>query len=119
MSMDRRDVLGGLLTGFVGTSPVRDAAAQHHTMTPSAVPGDGRGVLVFAAATLKPALDAIVTAYRAKKGGEVTIAYGPTPALAKQIENGAPADIFLAADPVWMDYLAEKRLIRRPRADLV
>lgn len=101
-------------------SPVRHAIAQHHTMQAPTGSGDGRGVLVFAAATLKPALDGIVSAYRTIQGGAVTIAYGPTPALAKQIENGAPADIFLSADPVWMDYLAEKRLIRRhTRADLV
>lgn len=118
--MNRRSLLGALLTGLSGAPPLaRHAMAQHHTMQPAAL-GDGRSVLVFAAATMKPALDAIVAAYRTRQGGEVTIAYGPTPALAKQIENGAPADIFLSADPVWMDYLAEKRLIRRhTRADLV
>jgi molybdate transport system substrate-binding protein len=83
-------------------------------------PADGHGVLVFAAATMKPALDAIVADWRTRDGGEVTIAYGPSPALAKQIENGAPADIFVSADPLWMDYLAERRLVRRhTRADLV
>ena len=119
--MDRRSILGGLLAGLAGIAPaVRNAVAQHHAMQPPAASGDGRGVLIFAAATLKPALDAIASAYRTKPGGEVTIAYGPTPALAKQIENGAPADIFLSADPAWMDYLAEKRLIRRhTRTDLV
>ena len=124
--MDRRDALTALFAGLAGAIPgVRSAAAQHHAMTPSTgVPGagsgDGRAVLVFAAATLKSALDAIVSAYRTKEGGEVTVAYGPTPALAKQIENGAPADIFLSADPLWMDYLAERQLIRRhTRADLV
>src|SRR5713101_4733233 len=98
--MDRRSALTGLLAGLTGVSPaLRSAAAQHHTMAPAAGSGDGRGVLIFAAATLKPALDAIVSAYRTKVGGEVTVAYGPTPTLAKQIENGAPADIFLSADP--------------------
>jgi molybdate transport system substrate-binding protein len=86
-------------------------------MSPASPPADGRGVLVFAAATVRPALEAI---YRTTGGGEVAVAYGPTPALAKQIENGAPADIFLSADPVWMDYLSERRLMRRhTRADLV
>lgn len=119
--MDRRRVLGALLIGLTGMPlAMRKAAAQHHTLQPSAGSRDARGVLVFAAATLKPALDAIVSAYRTRQGDEVTIAYGPTPTLAKQIENGAPADIFLSADPVWMDYLADKRLIRRhTRADLV
>jgi molybdate transport system substrate-binding protein len=97
----------------------RRAAAQHHGMSTTG-PADGHGVLVFAAATLKPALDSIVAAYRTKEGGDVTIAYGPSPTLAKQIENGAPADIFVSADPIWMDYLAERRLIRRhTRTDLV
>ncbi len=94
------------------------AWAQHHTMQ-SMPAGDGHGVLVFAAATLKPALDPIVADWRAKNG-DVTIAYGPSPALAKQIENRAPADLFISADPVWMDYLAERKLVRRhTRADLV
>jgi molybdate transport system substrate-binding protein len=88
-------------------------------MTPAPT-GDGHGVLIFAAATLKPALDPIVADWRAKGGGEVTVAYGPSPALAKQIENGAPADLFISADPNWMDYLAERKLVRRhTRADLV
>jgi molybdate transport system substrate-binding protein len=119
--MDRRNALVAFLAGFASAIPaIRHAVAQHHTMAPVTGSGDGRGVLIFAAATLKPALDAIVSAYRAKGGGEVTIAYGPTPALAKQIENGAPADIFLSADPIWMDYLAERRLVRRhTRADLL
>jgi molybdate transport system substrate-binding protein len=119
--MQRRSFFGSLLVGLAG-GPLGagNLAAQHHGLQPPSGPADGRSLLVFAAATLKPALDAIVAAYRTKQGGEITIAYGPTPALAKQIENGAPADIFLAADPVWMDYLAEKRLIRRhTRADLV
>lgn len=119
--MDRRGVLGGLLIGLASSFPaLRSAVAQHHAMQPAPGASDGRGVLVFAAATLKPALDAIVSAYRNKQGAEVTLAYGPSPALAKQIENGAPADIFISADPIWMDYLAEKRLVRRhTRADLV
>jgi len=116
----RRNTLTALLAGLAGTVAGPGAHAQHHTMAPAAGSGDGQAVLVFAAATLKPALDAVVSAYRKKEGAEVAVAYGPTPALAKQIENGAPADIFLSADPAWMDYLAERRLVRRhSRADLV
>jgi molybdate transport system substrate-binding protein len=119
--MNRRSVLRVYLTALAGAASMgRHAAAQHHATMPPPASGDGKGVLIFAAATLKPALDAIASVYRTMPGGEVTIAYGPTPALAKQIENGAPADIFLSADPVWTDYLAEKRLIRRhTRVDLV
>jgi len=119
--MDRRNVLAACLAGVAGVfSAARQGGAQHHGTPSITGPNDGRAVLVFAAATLKPALDAIMSAYRVRGGGEVTVAYGPTPALAKQIENGAPADIFLSADPIWMDYLAERRLVRRhTRADLV
>ncbi len=89
-------------------------------MVPAAPTGGSQAVLVFAAATLKPALDPIVAAYRAKSGDDITIAYGPSPALAKQIENGAPADLFISADSLWMDYLADHRLVRRhTRTDLV
>jgi molybdate transport system substrate-binding protein len=109
----RRAALAALLAGALPSV----ASAQHHTMQPMPA-GDGRGVLVFAAATLKPALDPIVADWRVKGGGEVTVAYGPSPALAKQIENGAPADLFISADPDWMDYLAERKR-RRTRADLV
>jgi molybdate transport system substrate-binding protein len=115
--MNRRGFVLALLAG--SSIPAQRAVAQHHG-TSTTGPADGHGVLVFAAATLKPALHAIVAVYRTKDGGDVTIAYGPSPMLAKQIENGAPADLFVSADPVWMDYLAERRLVRRhTRADLV
>ena len=84
------------------------------------MPAPSGAVLVFAAATLKPALDEIVGAWRAAGGDAVTVAYGPTPALANNIVNGAPADIFFSADEMWMDYLAERKLIRpASRADIV
>ena len=112
--MKRRTALAALLASALPAS----VNAQHHMMQ-SMPAGDGHGVLVFAAATLKPALDPIVADWRTKNG-EVTIAYGPSPALAKQIENGAPADLFISADPQWMDYLADRKLVRRhTRADLV
>jgi molybdate transport system substrate-binding protein len=113
--MKRRTALAALFAGVLPSG----ARAQHHTMQ-SMPAGDVHGVLVFAAATLKPALDPIVAGWKAKGGGEVTVAYGPSPALAKQIENGAPADLFVSADPIWMDYLADAKLVRRhTRADLV
>jgi molybdate transport system substrate-binding protein len=75
----------------------------------------------MAAVTLKPALDAIVVdAYRDAGGGPVVVSYGATPAPARQIEQGAPADIFVSADPEWMGYLVERTLIRAAsRVDLV
>ena len=66
-------------------------------------------VRVLAAVTLKPAMDAIAEKYR---GGEVLLVYGPSPTLAKQIENGVPADIFFSADTIWMDELTQHHLIK-------
>ncbi len=68
-------------------------------------------VTVFAAASLKNALDEAAKIYQAKTGDKVTISYAASSALAKQIESGAPADIFFSADLYWMDYLQEKKLI--------
>lgn len=68
-------------------------------------------ITVFAAASLKNALDNAAKAYEAKTGDKVTVSYAASSALAKQIEASAPADIFISADLDWMDYLAEKNLI--------
>ena len=68
-------------------------------------------VTVFAAASLKNALDDATKAYEAKSGDKVVISYAASSALAKQIEGGAPADIFFSADLDWMDYLQQKNLI--------
>lgn len=69
-------------------------------------------VTVFAAASLKNALDAVNTAYNGKTGQAVTVSYAASSALAKQIEAGAPADVFISADLAWMDYVAGKSLVR-------
>jgi molybdate transport system substrate-binding protein len=66
---------------------------------------------VFAAASLTNALEGIAKAYRAKGGGAVKFSFAASSTLAKQIESGAPADIFASADEQWMDYLAERKLI--------
>lgn len=70
-------------------------------------------VTVFAAASLKNALDAVNAACEADAGGKATISYAASSALAKQIENGAPADIFVSADLDWMAYLSGKNLTRK------
>jgi molybdate transport system substrate-binding protein len=69
-------------------------------------------VTVFAAASLKTALDEIAADYAASTGTPVTVSYGGSSALAKQIAEGAPADIFLSASTAWMDDLASKGLIQ-------
>jgi len=68
-------------------------------------------VTVFAAISLKQPLDKIGEDYTKKTGIKVVFSYGASGALAKQIENGAPAGIFASADTKWMDYLAGKKLI--------
>src|SRR6266403_879553 len=69
---------------------------------------------VFAAASMKNALDDIDAAYTAKTGVKVVASYAASSALAKQIEQGAPADIFASADTDWMDYAASKKIIDEP-----
>ena len=78
---------------------------------PAASAADAK-VLVFAAASLKTALDAAVAAFAAKTGGQVTVSYAGSSALAKQIEAGAPADVFISADLDWMDHVAKANLIK-------
>jgi molybdate transport system substrate-binding protein len=67
--------------------------------------------LVFAAASLKNALDDIVADYSTATGKTVTVSYAGSSALAKQIEAGAPADIFFSADLDWMNNVESKKLI--------
>jgi molybdate transport system substrate-binding protein len=68
-------------------------------------------VTVFAAASLKNALDDVGKAYTASIGAEVRFSYAASSALARQIEEGAPADIFISADSDWMDWVAKRGLI--------
>jgi molybdate transport system substrate-binding protein len=70
-------------------------------------------LLVFAAASLKEALDDADAAWVKAGGAPVVVSYLASGPLAKQIENGAPADLFISADVDWMDYLQAKQLIRR------
>ncbi len=79
------------------------------------------GLTVFAAASLKNALDEVDAAYaRAPGGVPVTASYAASSTLARQIEQGAPADVFVSADGDWMDYVAERGLIRTgTRANLL
>lgn len=68
---------------------------------------------VFAAASLKNALDAVGASWKADTSKEATLTYAASNALAKQIEAGAPADVFVSADLTWMKYLSEKSLIAK------
>jgi molybdate transport system substrate-binding protein len=80
-------------------------------MPNSAVVAD-EPVRVFAAASLKNALDEAGTVWKVEAGKVVVASYAASSALAKQIEQGAPADVFISADLDWMDYLDGKGLIR-------
>jgi molybdate transport system substrate-binding protein len=89
--------VGAIVLGLVASAP---AVAQT------------RDILVFGAASLKDALDDIDAQYLRQSGNKVVVSYAASSALAKQIEAGAPADIFISADLDWMDYLAERKLIK-------
>ena len=80
---------------------------------PGVVRAQGGGMVVFAAASLKTALDEIAAAWAKDTGKSAPrISYAASSALARQIEQGAPADLFISADLDWMDYAAGKNLIR-------
>ena len=68
-------------------------------------------VTVFAAASLKESMDEQARRFEAVTGNKVIVSYGGSNALAKQIESGAPADVFISADLDWMDYLDQRKLL--------
>jgi molybdate transport system substrate-binding protein len=96
--------LAGLFLGFaiLCASALSPAAAQDKTLT------------LFAAASMKNALDDIDAAWTAKTGVKIAASYAASSALAKQIEQGAPADVFVSADTDWMDYAISKKNINEP-----
>src|SRR5262245_62856646 len=71
-----------------------------------------KDILVFGAASLKNALDEANAAYLRQTNKKVVVSYGASSALARQIEGGAPADMFISADLDWMDYVAQRNLIK-------
>ncbi|GLS88172.1 molybdate ABC transporter substrate-binding protein [Cypionkella aquatica] len=77
-------------------------------------------ITVFAAASLKNALDSIAADWQKETGNSVVISYDSTAKLAKQIEQGAPADVFISASKKWMDTLSDENLINKDgRKDLL
>lgn len=68
-------------------------------------------VLVFAAASTTNAVTEIGDLFAARKMGGITHSFASSSTLAKQIENGAPADVYISANKEWMDYLEEKKLV--------
>ena len=98
MMMTRRTLLGQLMGALLMASAASPALAAD-------------SVTVFAAASLRNALDEVSAAWRAETGKRTTLSYAGSSALAKQIEAGAPADVFVSADLDWMNDLAAKNLI--------
>src|SRR3974377_608060 len=75
-------------------------------------PAQETTVTVFAAASMKNALDDIDAAFAKATGIKVVASYAASSALMKQIEQGAPADVFASADLEWMDYGSQKALVQ-------
>jgi molybdate transport system substrate-binding protein len=101
----RRKWLGGML-GLAAASLLVWGLSQ----TPARA--QGGDLVVFAAASLKNALDDINAQWQKETGKKASISYGASSALAKQIEQAAPAQMFISADLDWMDYVAGKNLIK-------
>jgi molybdate transport system substrate-binding protein len=72
-----------------------------------------QGVLIFAASSMKTALDAVAEGLRRDTGISVRASYASSAVLARQIVDGAPADLFVSADLDWMDYADARGAIRR------
>src|SRR5262249_32657695 len=94
---------GWWVVGIVALLLIPEAAPKAESQS-----GD---VIVFAAASLKNALDAINAQWEKETGKRARIAYAASSTLAKQLEHGAPAQLFISADLDWMDYAAQKGLI--------
>jgi len=92
--------LAAAALGMGLASPLSSAVAQDKAIT------------VFAAASMKNALDDVNAAFTKSTGIKVAASYAASSALIKQIENGAPADVFVSADLDWMDYGAQHKLIK-------
>lgn len=86
----------------------------------AATPVAADEVLVFAAASLKEAMDEIAAGFEETTGHTAVVSLAGSSALARQISQGAPADVFISANPDWMDWLEEAGWIRSDtRSDLV
>ena len=95
---------------FLATAAVLCLLAAAGTPAP-AEPAGNSVVTVFAAASLKTSLDAISQDFQKTGTAKVAVSYAASSALAKQIAQSAPADIFISADMEWMDDLSAKGLI--------
>lgn len=105
MTISRRALLGAAVAAFLALSSAVAAAET---------------VRVFAAASLKTALDAVAADWSERTGHATRISYAASSALAKQIEQGAPADIFISASIDWMDAVEASGIVKEgTRRDLL
>jgi molybdate transport system substrate-binding protein len=79
---------------------------------PQLAAAEDKSIVVFAAASMKNAIDDVDAAFTKKTGIKVLASYAASSALMQQIEQGAPADVYVSADLQWMDYGAQKKLVR-------
>lgn len=88
------------------------------SVTSPAISQASKGITVFAAASLTNALQDVADRFTGKTGTQVKLSFASSSTLAKQIESGAGAELFLSADEAWMDYLEKRNLLsadsRRP-----
>ena len=89
-------------------------------VVPAGAAAHERSLLVFAAASLKNAMDEVVAAYEADHDVDIDVSYAGSSTLARQIERGAPADVFVSANRDWVDRLqADGRLKNASRLDVL
>ncbi len=112
LTIDTRRGLSSLMLGLAIGAVAFTRSVLGGEGMPAPASGDIAAPVVFAAASMETALDAAAAAWKADTGKTVSIAYASSATLAKQIEQGAPADIFISADLKWMDYLEKSKLIR-------
>jgi molybdate transport system substrate-binding protein len=98
-----------------GTSVIAVIAALAFAVLPCSAraqqKSQDQSILIFAAASMKNALDDVDATFTKQTGIAVVASYDASSALMKQIEQSAPADVFISADQKWMDYGSEKKLI--------
>jgi molybdate transport system substrate-binding protein len=105
--LGRRSVLAAFAVAITALVVQADAAEE-------------KSITVFAAASMKNALDEVDSLFTAQSGVKVVASYAASSSLMKQIEQGAPADVFLSADIDWMDYGIKHNLIKNDsREDLL
>jgi len=89
-----------------------NATEEAIAVAPQTASAQDKSITVFAAASMKNALDDVDAAFTKKTGVKVVASYDASSALMKQIEAGAPADVFISADLKWMDYGSQKKLVK-------